>query len=194
MLRNELEANFSTAVREGRSPTVEEIINTKLPYLDAVIEEMLRLRAAMLVPRDATRNTQLLGCDIPMGTVVLLVCQEPDLSGESTSKHWSEFKHAKRYPGADVADRDVFDPERWLVRHDNGNVEFDGTSTPQLAFGIGVRACWGRKLAMLEMKMMTAMVILKFDLLDVPAALTGDKAYYDLSYRPYKGYLRLRSQ
>lgn len=69
----------------SRLPTAEEFMNAELLYFDAVIEETLRLRAAMLVPRDAVCDTQLLGCMIPKGTVVLLVCQGPEMAAEPPS-------------------------------------------------------------------------------------------------------------
>ncbi|KEY70887.1 hypothetical protein S7711_00731 [Stachybotrys chartarum IBT 7711] len=193
-LREELETLLTAAMEENRLPTTEEIINTRMPYLDAVLEEVLRLRAAMIVPRDATTDTQLLGCAIPKGTVVLLVCQGPDFSASPTSQYWRDAKETRRYPGNGNRDLEVFDPERWLVRHDNGEVEFDSYSYPQLAFGLGIRSCWGRRLAQLEMRIVTVMMTLKFDLLDVPEPLASHEATYDISYRAKKGFLNVRSR
>lgn len=46
-LREELQAIFTGAIQEeNRLPTAAEIISTKLPCLDAVLEEVVRLRAA----------------------------------------------------------------------------------------------------------------------------------------------------
>lgn len=194
-LREELQAIFAGAIQEeNRLPTAAEIISTKLPYLDAVLEEMLRLRAAMLVPRDAAKDTQLLGHHIPKGTVVLLVCQGPDYKPSPPSKYWSDVKASRLYPGKGNPDLEVFDPERWLVRDDKGNLKFDGSSYPQLAFGLGIRACWGRRLAMVEMRIMTTLMVLKFDLKDVPMELASHEAKYDISYRAQKGYLNLKSR
>jgi cytochrome P450 len=192
-LRVHLRSAFTDPIYNRRLPTAEEIIKTKLPYLDAVLEEVLRLRAAMLVPRDATRDTELLGYHIPKGTVVLLVCQGPDYRPSPPSKYWSDVKASRLYPGKGNQDLEIFDPERWLVYDAQGNVEFDGSSYPQLAFGLGIRACWGRRLAMLEMRIMTTLMILKFDLKDVPNELAGHEASYDISYRAKKGFLRLES-
>ena len=64
-----------------------------------------------------------------------------------------------------------------------------------MAFGLGIRACWGRKLAQLEMKMMLALVVWKFELLPVlPAALSSHEAGFDISYRAKKGFVRLRNR
>ncbi|PYH66912.1 cytochrome P450 [Aspergillus vadensis CBS 113365] len=193
-LRDELQTVCVGAVQECRLPTAAKIIQSRLPYLDAVLEETLRLRAAMLVPRDATRNTELLGRPIPKGTVVLLVCQGPDYSSSPSSQYWSEIKTSQRYPGGGNPDLEAFDPQRWLVQNERGELEFDGSSYPQLAFGLGIRACWGRRLAQLEMRILTVMLTWKFDFLDVPEALAGHEATYDISYRAKKGYLRLRSR
>ncbi|KAK4235421.1 cytochrome P450 [Achaetomium macrosporum] len=191
-LREELQTHLVSATQEGRLPTVEEILNTKLAYLEAVLEEVLRLRAAMLVPRDATRDTELLGHRIPKGTSIFLVCQGPDFSPSPTSAYWRETKAlaARQFPGTHSKSPEFFDPERWLVRHgETGELEFDGTTFPQLGFGLGVRSCWGRRLAYLEMRIMTAMVVLKFDFGPVPEALATHDASYDISYRAKQGWV-----
>lgn len=194
-LREEVQTVLSEATRESRIPTADEVVGSlkQLPYLRAVIEEMLRLRQAMLVPRDATCDTELLGCRIPKGTRLLLVCQGPDPSTLKTVD--GKPVHAPRqYPGNGSTDMAEFDPDRWLVRKETGEVEFDGTSYPQLAFGGGVRGCWGRKLADVEMQIVTAMLVCKFDFLGVPEPLASHHASYDISYRPHKGYLNIRSR
>jgi len=165
-------------------------MSAKLPYLEAVIEETLRLRAAFLIARDAIRDTELLGHKIPKGTVCLLICQDVDQLSYQTSK---SGKPERQYPGTGNPNLDIFDPERWLARK-NGEIRFDGASNSQLAFGLGVRACWGRKLAELEMKIMTAMVTWSFDILAVPEALSGHDGVYDFSYRANRGFLQLRKR
>ncbi|KAH9895523.1 cytochrome P450 [Xylariomycetidae sp. FL2044] len=198
-LHGELQAALSNAVQENRLPTSDEIIHAKIPYLDAVLEEMLRLRAGMVVPRDTVRDTELLGRRIPKGTVVLMILQGPDFSPAPTSQYWKEAKKnaslAGQYPGHGNPDLEVFDPERWLIRDDRGDItEFDGSTFPQLAFGIGIRACWGRRLAMLETRIMTAMMVWKFEFLPVPKPLASHAATYDISYRAKLGYVNLKSR
>jgi len=188
-LRAELQNAFPAAVQEdNRLPTSAELMKANLPYVEAVIEETLRLRAAFLIARDAVRDTELLGYRIPKGTVCLLVCQGLEHFSSLPSK---SAKPARQYPGNGNPDLEVFDPERWLVRND-GEVRFDGSSNSQMAFGLGIRACWGRKLAELEMKTMTAMVAWSFDILGVPKALASHDGLYDFSYRAKRGFLRLR--
>ena len=147
----------------------------------------------MIVPRDTTRDTELLGCHIPKDTVVLLICQSPDPS-TLRSVDGKPVHSPRQYPGNSSKDSGTFDPERWLVRKSSGEVDFDGTCYPQLAFGGGVRGCWGRKLADLEMQIVTAILVCKFDFLAVPEPLASHKATYDISYRAHRGYLNIRSR
>ncbi|KAK4209798.1 cytochrome P450 [Rhypophila decipiens] len=174
---------------EERFPTGEELAAARLPYHDAVIEETMRLRASFLMPRDAVRATELLGYRIPKGTICVLVSQGHQLESTGDMKK-------REYPGAERANPnlEVFDPERWLVRNEaTGEITFDGSSYPQMAFGLGPRGCWGRKLAQMEMRMMLALVVWRFELLPVlPDALSNHDAGYDISYRAKNGYLRLR--
>ena len=36
-----------------------------------------------------------------------------------------------------------FNPDRWLVRNEQGDIEFDSRAAPMQAFGAGMRACYG---------------------------------------------------
>lgn len=36
-----------------------------------------------------------------------------------------------------------FNPDRWLVRNKEGEIEFDSRAAPMQAFGAGMRACYG---------------------------------------------------
>lgn len=77
--------------------------------------------------------------------------------------------------------------------HENVELRFDGPTYPQLAFGMGIQACWGRQLAMVELRIMTAMMALKFDCVDVLKALASHAASYGIPYEAKVGYLNLRS-
>jgi cytochrome P450 len=88
----------------------------------------------------------------------------------------------------------MFDPERWLVRNKHGELEFDGSTYRQSAFGLRIRACWGRRLAQLEMRIMTVLMMWRFDFLEVPRPLAAPETSYDISYWAKKGYVCLRSR
>jgi cytochrome P450 len=196
-LRHALHAAYSDAHAEKRAPTLAELTKARVPYLEAVLEEALRLHATSLA-RQASRDTELLGHRIPKGTNVIVVANGPgfhtpsfnvDVARRSATatktKGWNETSNMQ-----------AFVPERWLVpkEGENGEVEFDANAAPQIAFGMGPRSCWGRRLAYLELRMVTSLVILDFDLLEVSPALADPKASYGIVHRADQCCLRLRSR
>ncbi|KAJ5909242.1 cytochrome P450 [Penicillium taxi] len=97
----------------------------------------------------------------------------------------------------ETRDLSIFDPERWLVYKEGESwkdAEFDANAAPQIAFGMGPRSCWGRRLAYLEMRMITTLVLWEFDLLPVSLPLADPKASYGIVHRADQCYLRLRSR
>ena len=70
-------------------------------------------------------------------------------------------------------------------------MDFDGAAGPQLVFGLGPRACWGRRLAYLEMKVMIAMLVWKFRLLETPEALSSYAGLEGIARVPKQCYLQL---
>ncbi|KAL9004070.1 MAG: hypothetical protein Q9188_003105 [Gyalolechia gomerana] len=200
-LRSVLYETLSAAKEENRIFTLEEIRRAKLPYLDAVVEEMLRINA-VTVTREALCDATILGCPIKKGTQVFFVSNGPGFLSPSIpiddSKRSQSSRAAKINASWDeTRDLTLFDPERWLVRKNNGDglveedVDFDGAAGPQLVFGLGPRACWGRRLAYLEMKTMIAMLVWNFRLLETPAALSSHAGYEGIARVPQQCYLRL---
>jgi cytochrome P450 len=109
----------------GDSPTPEQL--AALPYLDAVVKEVLRLRPVVpVVGRVLKKDTRLGGYDLPAGTAVgaciYLAHRNPNV-----------------YP-----EPELFKPERWL------GVTPDPTTW--LPFGGGIRRCVGAAFALYEMK------------------------------------------
>lgn len=43
----------------------------------------------------------------------------------------------------EVSDIGVFKPERWLIRNEDGQTEFDARAGPAQPFGAGPRGCFG---------------------------------------------------
>ncbi|KAL8976684.1 MAG: hypothetical protein Q9205_007363 [Flavoplaca limonia] len=200
-LRSVLYETLASAKEEDRLFTLEEIRRANLPYLDAVIEEMLRINA-VTVTREALCDTTILGCPIKEGTQVFFVSNGPGFLSPSIpiddSKRSSTSLEAKINATWDeTQDLTIFDPERWLVRKNNGDglladdVDFDGAAGPQLVFGLGRRACWGRRLAYQEMKTMIAMLVWKFQLLEIPPALSSHAGLEGIARVPQQCYLRL---
>lgn len=62
-------------------------------------------------------------------------------------------------------DEDIedFRPDRWLKKDTRtGSDVFDPMSGPQLAFGLGSRACFGRGFALQELKIQLALIVWHF--------------------------------
>ena len=209
-LRSVLHSTLSAAKAENRLFTFDEIRRAKLPYFDAVIEEMLRINA-VTVTREAMCDTTILGRPIKKGTQVFFVSNgpgflSPSIPLDDESQRSSNSRAAKINATWDeTQDLTVFDPERWLVRNndkDNNSiekggltdqdVEFDGAAGPQLVFGLGPRACWGRRLAQMEMRTMIAMLVWEFELLDTPAAISGYAGLEGIARVPQQCFVRLR--
>ena len=215
-LRSVLHTTLSTAKAENRLFTFDEIRRAKLPYFDAVIEEMLRINA-VTVTREALRDTTILDRPIKKGTQVFFVSNGPGFLSPSiplnNESQRSANSRAAKINGTWDESRDltIFDPERWLVRkntnHNNNNdndnssseahlsehdVDFDGAAGPQLVFGLGPRACWGRRLAQMEMRTMIAILVWEFELLETPAALSGYAGLEGIARVPRQCYVRLR--
>lgn len=155
-LRNELDANNSN----DHPPTPESLpiitwtMAQKLPYLDAVIKESLRLhppgsiQSERVVPAGGLRVG---GVDIPPGTIV-------GMSGWLTQRDISIFG----------SDADTFRPERWLPGKGETDLDWQ-TRTKEmnramLVFGHGPRACIGQWLARFEMYKCVSALVQAFDM------------------------------
>jgi len=118
-----------------------------LRFLEACANETLRLRP--VVPMNTTqavRDTVLDGIHVPAGTLVLCLMR-PSAADE------------RHFPNAHT-----FDPQRWL-----SDSAQSATSAKRVAmpFGAGPRLCPGRYLAMVEIKMVMAMILSSFDIEEV---------------------------
>ena len=198
-LRSRLRAAYTSATAEHRNPTVEEIVKIPVQYLDATIEEMSR--TAMLFPgviRLATVDTTLLGHHIPKGTDVWLLQSGPGYFSPpfpvSDAQRSESSLKAKLHVGSwtpDAADMAAFRPERWLVRDENGDEVFDSMAGPHLAFGLGPRACFGRRLAYLQMRIILVMMVWNFDLKPLPEAQSTWKAVDKMARHPVQCFVKL---
>lgn len=99
-----------------------------------------------------------------------------------------------RHRAWDTAGIAEFHPDRWLVRSrsSEGEQEFDPTAGPQLAFGLGTRGCYGKRLVYLEMRIVLALVVWNFELLPCPPALSTYTARLITTNEPIRTYVRLQ--
>ncbi|SPQ20733.1 0243be2b-e7fd-4f83-ac15-8e8c075fc98c [Thermothielavioides terrestris] len=211
-LRAALPEAAAAAARGGKhhaGPSYSELARAHIPYLDAVVEEVLRhANTIAFVVRVALQDTTVLGRHIPKGTDVFLMANgagylEPSLpvADETRSpgaRRRGEEAKSRGLTGAwDDGDIGAFRPERWLRKDkdkDDGGAEvFDPMAGPSLAFGLGPRGCFGRRFALHALKIQFALIVWHFHLLPVPPELGGYDAVQKFAREPTRCYVRLRS-
>nr|WEQ50537.1 cytochrome P450 76AH59 [Salvia officinalis] len=127
----------------GDKKLVDESEMARLPYLEAVIKEVMRFHipGPFLVPRRAESDQVVNGYFIPKGTQILInayaISRDPDV--------WEN--------------PDSFEPERFLGK----SIDFKGLDYELLPFGAGRRVCPGLPLAGAILNMVTATLIHNFD-------------------------------
>ena len=195
-LRDELHATYPAAVEEKRVPSSAEMTRGHIPYLEAVIEETLRLHATT-VTREAMCDTEILGHRVPKGTTVFLVSNGPGFYSPSLpvddTKRSQTSRAARLGRWDETKDLMTYDPERWLRKGPNGEIEFDGAAGPQMIFGLGPRGCFGKRLAYLKMRTMTTLVVWSLDLLETPQSLSSHAATDGISHRAVQCFIKPRS-
>jgi cytochrome P450 len=194
-LREALRTCFPAATSANRNPTVEEIVSTHVSYLEATLEEIHRCGGTTpLVDREAVVDTQLLGHFVPKGTSVACLTMGPSMMEESfqideSRRHGStRISHGRKPKAWNAGDVAAFKPERW-IKEDG---KFDPAAGPQLAFGLGTRACFGKRLAYLNMRILFILIVWNFELLPCPENLSGYSSKLIATNRPTTCYIRLR--
>lgn len=195
-LRATLHEAHPEAAAEGRSPTAAELVHARVPYLDAVVEEALRL-SPISVTREALRDTELLGHHIPKGTVVFLLSNGASFLDPAYPVSKDQRSATSKAASSNVwdasADARAFHPERWLRNDENGALVFDSTAGPQLAFGMGSRGCFGKKLAYIEARIILTMIVWNFELLPVDKELSGYGATDGIAHRATQCFVKIKS-
>ena len=196
-LRTILRTTFSEAVKAGTNPCAEDIVKREIPYLDALIEEVLRCSSIVGATRNTTVDTEILGHRIPAGTDVVMLA-----GGPSFLSPGFEIEESRRSPSSqankdksggvwDTADMGTFNPERWLARDEKGADVYDARAGPILAFGQGPRGCFGKKLAYTQLRIILVLVVWEFELKECPPELSGYGAVDSMTHRPQQSFVRL---
>ncbi|KAM0809943.1 putative Cytochrome P450 [Seiridium cardinale] len=126
--------------------SAEEILGKSIPYLDACIEETLRLgNISAQLARVTTTDADVLGYHIPKGVSVNLNpyvgLKQFDIA-EDLRSHTSRQSKGNFHMQLDLTDdMEEWAPERWLVDEDGS---FNPRKFPRLAFSAGPRVCYGR--------------------------------------------------
>jgi cytochrome P450 len=136
-------ARVQQEVRGHAATLTPETIGA-LDYVEACALEAMRLKPpAPFLPLQALRETTVMGVRLPKDTLLWCVLRHDSVDD-------TVFPDAQR-----------FDPERWLA----GRAE-KGVALP---FGAGPRTCPGRYLSLMEMKVAMAVLLGRFDIVDVQA-------------------------
>jgi cytochrome P450 len=129
---------------DGRAPAVADF--ERLPYLEQVVKESLRLYPPAATLLRYVRNTfEWRGYTIPRGSIVMY---------SPLVTHRMATYYAEPY---------TFCPERFDAQHGEPHTAFDF-----LPFGAGERSCIGAPFAMLEMKTVVATLMQRYRLDLVP--------------------------
>lgn len=86
-----------------------------------------------------------------------------------------------------------FRPERWLATLGDGTISFDSQAGPSLPFSDGMRGCYGRKLAYLQLKIVFTLLVWSFEFLPCAQALSSYDGLERLTRGPKQCYVRLRT-
>lgn len=195
-LRKALRSAYGTAVDEKRQPSVTELAKTPVPYLDAFIEECLRLNGPIpATQREAVVDVVVLGHRIPRGTEIYLLWEGPDYLIPSIpipDSARSETSRAKYSHGRwDSSDIGRFRPERWIRTDENGREAYNPQAGPMLAFSLGPRGCFGRRLAYLELRIVLALLVWNFEFHRLSDELSVHNAVDHITSAPKKCFVAI---
>ncbi|KAK6210825.1 hypothetical protein LQW54_005873 [Pestalotiopsis sp. IQ-011] len=197
-VQNELRRNLMAAL-SSKEPSIESILGTDIPYLDATCDEGFRLSGvAKGNLRQAIVDTEILGCKIPKGAEIFMnyhINQAPvdvDESKRTPSSKAAASKFGDGIHGTPGRDPGAFEPRRWLVTNEKTGAEaFNPYALPSLAYGGGYRGCTERKLAAMEFRIVVTLLILNFKFLDLPEDLKALSATEKIFRQSDKPFVRL---
>ena len=127
-----------------------------LAYLEACAHETMRLKpVAPFIALQARLDTTIADIRVPRGTVI-----------------WGVMRRGSVDPGH-FPNPQAFDPARWLADGTAGHAA-SSAKRVSMPFGAGPRVCPGRYLALLEIKMVMAMLLAHFDIESADAPGGGE--------------------
>ncbi|CAN0870757.1 Trans-cinnamate 4-monooxygenase [Linum grandiflorum] len=147
-IQQKLREELDTVLGAGNQVTEPDI--QKLPYLQAVVKETLRLRMAipLLVPHMNLHDAKLHGFDIPAESKILV-------------NAWWLANNPEQWKKPEE-----FRPERFL--EEEAKVEANGNDFRYLPFGVGRRSCPGIILALPILGITIGRLVQNFELLPPP--------------------------
>nr|AAH90561.1 LOC100036774 protein [Xenopus laevis] len=146
-VQTKIQEELDFKVGFGRHPVLSD--RRILPYLDATISEVLRIRpvAPLLIPHVALQESSIAEYTIPQDARVVI-------------NLWSLHHDPNEWENPEE-----FNPERFL--DENGNHVYS-PSQSYLPFGAGIRVCLGEALAKMEVFLFLSWILQRFTL-ELPA-------------------------
>jgi len=145
-----------------------------LRYIEAVAHEAMRLKpVAPFLGMEAGEDVELGGLYLPKGTPIYLLTAHPAVQEQN-------FAQAAQLR-----------PERWLT--EEGAAEAAHNPKVLAPFGAGPRYCPGRHLAMLEIKMVAAMLCKNFEVIGVCGGAPVEE-WFSVTMMPRNLFVTLRSR
>ncbi|KAG8954861.1 hypothetical protein FRC04_010344 [Tulasnella sp. 424] len=156
----------------------------KTPYLEAVVAEVLRCARA-------AEGSRRQGYEIPVGADIIFISPtaasmttksaEPSIRAYDNVRSETSLKYGLQGKRMWEDDTQEFKPERWIVVDEKtGKRVFDQKAGGSVPFGLGLRACPGKAIAVLELKIFLATINLSLFLGSVPKELSGYAAVIQL--------------
>ncbi|XP_067384193.1 steroid 17-alpha-hydroxylase/17,20 lyase isoform X1 [Channa argus] len=142
-VQTRIQEELDSKVGGDRTPQLSD--RGSLPYLEATIREVLRIRpvAPLLIPHVALSDTSLGDFTVRKGTRVII-------------NLWSLHHDEKEWKNPEV-----FDPVRFLNSEGTGLII---PSPSYLPFGAGIRVCLGEALAKMELFLFLSWILQRFTL------------------------------
>ncbi|RPD69162.1 cytochrome P450 [Lentinus tigrinus ALCF2SS1-7] len=137
-VQKKAQAELESVVGPGRLPEFSD--QDALPYINAVVKELLRWRSVVPtgVPHRSMEDDEYRGYLIPKGSIVI-------------ANIWAYSRDPEVYP-----DPETFKPERWLK---DGRLNPDVRDSETTAFGYGRRICPGRYFAKSSLFMVVSTIL-----------------------------------
>lgn len=144
MVLEKLRIEINAILRQDAVPSRHEQL-AGMEYMECCIQEVMRLKpVAPLIASEACHDTVVGGIALPKGAQILMLVRSAAVKEDNFV-----------FPQS-------FEPERWLQPSSQQN-----NKKVSVPFGSGPRICPGRYLALEEMKMVIAMLVQNFDLVQV---------------------------